>query len=190
MIGKTDLDLPWADHEAPDFRDWDQYVMTNAKPQYGIVEKIRRRDGSLLEIETNKVPLRDFDGRREVDERVRLQAEERQQRSYAEALRETAAAISGSLDLSAVLEEALVGAERLLSHDLGAVVLFDEHGEPDLAHYRARFGYGPSDTSTPLDLALVGHIGSNTTPPVAIEVGQTLQPTAYGRMREPSLLLR
>lgn len=84
--------------------------------------------------------------RREVDERVRLQAEERQLRSYAEAMRETAAAVSSSLDFDEILEEVLVGAERLLSHDLGAVVLV-ESGAPELVHYRARFGYGPASTN-------------------------------------------
>ena len=40
--------------------------------------------------------------RREVDDRVRVQAEERQQRAYAEALRDTASAMSKTLDLSEV----------------------------------------------------------------------------------------
>ncbi len=201
LIGKNDLDMPWADHEAVHFRDWDQIVIESGKPQFGISERIHLRDGTVLRMETNKVPLLDFDGvvvgilgtaedvsdrvrdeeelrqnveeldervhlrtaelsranhilRREVDERVRLQAEERQQRSYAEAMRETAAAISRSLDLDDVLDETLVGVERLMSHDLGAAILLDDENNPVLAHYRAQFGYGTSE----IDLTLIAEL--------------------------------
>ena len=41
--------------------------------------------------------------RREVEDRVRIQAEERQQRSYAEALSDSAAAMSSTLDLDEVM---------------------------------------------------------------------------------------
>jgi PAS domain S-box-containing protein len=111
--------------------------------------------------------------RREVDERIRLQAEERQLRSYADAMRETAAAISSSLDVDEILEEVLVGAERLLSHDLGAVVLI-ESGAPELVHYRARFGYGPAATADgkSLDLAILDRLGEGDKPTV-IAVGES-----------------
>jgi len=201
VIGKSDLDMPWADHDAVHFRDWDQIVIDSGKPQFGIVERIHLQDGTALRMETNKVPLLDFDGvvvgilgtsadvsdrvqaeeelrqnleeldervhlrtaelsranhilRREVDERVRLQAEERQQRAYAEAMRETAAAISRSLDLDDVLDDALVGVERLMSYDLGAAVLLDDENNPVLAHYRAQFGYRTSD----IDLTLIAEL--------------------------------
>ena len=73
--------------------------------------------------------------------RVRVQAEERQQRAYAEALRDTAAAMSKTLDLSEVMEQVLIGVERLVSNDLTAIVLAgaDEHLE--LARCRVGFGY-------------------------------------------------
>ncbi|MEM7273670.1 MAG: PAS domain-containing protein [Actinomycetota bacterium] len=224
MIGKTDLDMPWANYGATDFRDWDRQVMDTGTPEFGILEKLHRRDGAVLSIETNKVPLRGFDGevvgllgtfedvtekrraeedlrqsveeldervrlrteelsranailRREVDERVRLQAEERQQRAYAEAMRETAAAISSSLDLEDVLEEVLVGAERLLSHDLGAVILFDANQpeiEPELVHYRSRFGYGPSADdrpSAPIDLTVIEQLHAAESGPALLSVG-------------------
>lgn len=206
LVGKTDLDMPWANLDADHFRDWDRRVMDSGEPKFGIREVIHRGDGKALQIETTKVPLLNASGgvigllgtseditekvraeeerrqsfevldervrirtaelsranatlRREVDERVRVQAEERQLRSYAEAMRETAAAISSSLDFDEILEEVLVGAERLLSHDLGAVVLV-ESGEPELVHYRARFGYGPASTTNAdsLDLTILDRL--------------------------------
>ncbi len=133
LIGMGDRDMPWADsHEfsADWFIDWDRKVMESGEPQFGIVEQLRSAAGEDRWLQTNKVPLRDLDGRiigvlgtfdditnrrraeeelqrtldeldervqdrttellrvneslrREVEDRVRLQAVERQQRAYA-----------------------------------------------------------------------------------------------------------
>ena len=68
--------------------------------------------------------------RREVEDRLRIQAEERQQRSYAEALSDSAAAMSSTLDLDEVMEHVLDGVERLVSNDLTAIILIDQDGSP------------------------------------------------------------
>ena len=80
--------------------------------------------------------------RREVEDRVRIQAEERQQRSYAEALSDSAAAMSSTLDLDEVMEHVLDGVERLVSNDLTAIILIDQDGTPYIARQRVGFGYG------------------------------------------------
>ncbi|HWM22987.1 MAG TPA: PAS domain-containing protein [Ilumatobacteraceae bacterium] len=80
--------------------------------------------------------------RREVEDRVRIQAEERQQRSYAEALSDSAAAMSSTLDLDEVMEHVLGGVERLVSNDLTAIILLDQDGTPYVARQRVGFGYG------------------------------------------------
>jgi PAS domain S-box-containing protein len=80
--------------------------------------------------------------RREVEDRVRIQAEERQQRSYAEALSDSAAAMSSTLDLDEVMEHVLGGVERLVSNDLTAIILRDQDGTPYVARQRVGFGYG------------------------------------------------
>ncbi len=191
LLGKSDRDMPWADdaeYSSEWFIDWDQAVIESGEPQYGILERLRRADGEMRWIETNKVPLRDVDGqvigilgtfeditdrrraeeeltrtlddlderviqrtneltranealRREVEDRIRLQAEERQQRAYAEALRDTAAAMSKTFDLTAVGEQALGGIERLVSNDLAAIVLADSDGACELSHLHSGFGY-------------------------------------------------
>lgn len=81
--------------------------------------------------------------RREVEDRVRLQAEERQQRAYAEALRDTAAAMSTTYDLDAVTQQVLAGVERLVSNDLTAIVLVDPDGGYELGRHHVGFGYDP-----------------------------------------------
>lgn len=89
--------------------------------------------------------------RREVDDRVRVQAEERQQRTYAEALRDTASAMSKTLDVHEVMEQVLIGVERLVSNDLTAIVLVGADDRLEIARCRVGFGYSTStgaDTDT------------------------------------------
>jgi len=71
--------------------------------------------------------------RREVEDRIRLEAQERSQRAYAEALRDTAAAVAESLDLDEVLTQVLLGVDRMIKHHLTAVVLTDDDGAHTLA---------------------------------------------------------
>ena len=106
--------------------------------------------------------------RREVEDRLRIQAEERQQRSYAEALSDSAAAMSSTLDLDDVMEHVLDGVERLVSNDLTAIILIDQDGSPYIARQRVGFGYGVaiesqlSESLSSLDVIgrLRGGIGS------------------------------
>ena len=97
-------------------------------------ERVKRRTTQLMRANESL--------RREVEDRVRIQAEERQQRSYAEALSDSAAAMSSTLDLEEVMEHVLGGVERLVSNDLTAIILIDQDGTPFVARQRVGFGYG------------------------------------------------
>ena len=97
-------------------------------------ERVKRRTTQLMRANESL--------RREVEDRVRIQAEERQQRSYAEALSDSAAAMSSTLDLDEVMEHVLGGVERLVSNDLTAIILIDPDGTPYIARQRVGFGYG------------------------------------------------
>lgn len=191
LLGKSDRDMPWADDgefSSEWFIDWDRAVMESGEPKFGILERLRRADGVVTWIETNKVPLRDLNGeiigllgafkdvtdvhlaqeelkrtlddldarvqrrtaeieranealRREVDDRIRSQAQERQQRTYAETLRDTAAAMSQTFDLESVTEQALGGVERLVSNDLAGILLASNDGSLELTRHMAGFGY-------------------------------------------------
>ena len=62
LIGKTDYDMCWkkqADHFVADDRE----VIESGKPKLGIQEFQTQADGNTRWIETNKVPLRDNEGR-------------------------------------------------------------------------------------------------------------------------------
>ena len=188
LVGKTDADCAWGNAElprsgAPWFQDHDRMVMETGEPLIGLREQVRIADGRVIWVETNKVPLTDFDGkvvgtlgtftditsrieaeaelqstledldervrertselsranqtlRREVEERVRLEAQERAQRSHAEALRDTAAAVARSLQLDDVIEQVLIGVERLCDHERSYVAFYDNEGVLELAGER------------------------------------------------------
>ena len=188
LVGKTDADCAWGNAELPRsgtpwFQDHDRMVMETGEPLIGLREQVRIADGRVIWVETNKVPLTDFDGkvvgtlgtctditsrieaeaelqstledldervrertselsranqtlRREVEERVRLEAQERAQRSHAEALRDTAAAVARSLQLDDVIEQVLIGVERLCDHERSYVAFYANEGVLELAGER------------------------------------------------------
>ena len=61
--GKTDYDLPWKQEEADWFRECDRRVIDSNTPELGIVESQQQADGSQHWLETNKIPLRDAEGK-------------------------------------------------------------------------------------------------------------------------------
>jgi PAS domain S-box-containing protein len=244
LLGKSDADMPWADAEEYSsewFADWDRSVLESGEPQYGILERLTRADGSVTWIETNKVPLRDRQGeiigllgtfknvteyheaqeelrrtledlddrvqertaeieranealRREVDDRIRSQAEERQQRTYAETLRDTAAAMSRSFDLPTVTEQALSGLERLVSNDLAAILLTSSNGDLELSRHHAGFGYlddhpvdSDLDTETLSKLSIIQRLADSPGPVIVSSPQRALGPAKCvlgARMRQ------
>ena len=97
-------------------------------------ERVKQRTTQLMRVNESL--------RREVEHRVRIQAEERQQRSYAEALSDSRGSDVEHLDLDEVMEHVLGGVERLVSNDLTAIILIDQDGTPYIARQRVGFGYG------------------------------------------------
>ena len=63
IIGKTDHDLPWKMEEAESYRAMDREVMRSGTPRLHILETQRQTDGGERLLETNKIPLRDAQGR-------------------------------------------------------------------------------------------------------------------------------
>jgi PAS domain S-box-containing protein len=114
-------------------------------------ERVKQRTTQLLRANESL--------RREVEDRVRIQAEERQQRSYAEALSDSAAAISSSLDLDEVMEHVLGGVERLVSNDLAAIILIDADGMPYVARQRVGFGYEVAESHLSESLSSLDVVG-------------------------------
>jgi PAS domain S-box-containing protein len=63
IIGKTDYDLAWTREQADFYRACDRTVMDTGEAMLDIEESQRRANGEKVELLTNKVPLRDEQGR-------------------------------------------------------------------------------------------------------------------------------
>ena len=62
IVGKTDYDLPWLPEETEDYRRHDREVMRLDCARYHIQEPQHLSDGTLLTLETTKIPLHDDGG--------------------------------------------------------------------------------------------------------------------------------
>jgi len=63
IIGKTDYDLAWTREQADFYRACDRAVMESGEAMLNIEESQRQGNGEKVELLTNKVPLRDEQGR-------------------------------------------------------------------------------------------------------------------------------
>ncbi|TAF07848.1 MAG: PAS domain S-box protein [Nostocales cyanobacterium] len=62
ILGRDPYDISATPEEVDFYIQCDRHVITTGKPQLHIQETLHKPDGSLMWIETNKVPLRDADG--------------------------------------------------------------------------------------------------------------------------------
>ncbi len=143
-------DLRWVETQKVPLRDLEGEVIGILGTFEDVTERRaaeERLNGTLKDLDKRvQQRTRDLERaieslRREVDDRVRVQAEERQQRAYAEALRDTASAMSKTLDANEVMEQVLIGVERLVSNDLTAIVLVGADDRLEIARCRVGFGY-------------------------------------------------
>jgi PAS domain S-box-containing protein len=90
-------------------------------------------DGSMMQMLTSIASLRDRDNThtglvfvsRDITERKRIEAAEREQRLLAEALRDTSAAINSTLNLPEILDRILEYIERVLPYDSASIMLIE-----------------------------------------------------------------
>ncbi|HEY9815297.1 MAG TPA: PAS domain S-box protein, partial [Candidatus Obscuribacterales bacterium] len=62
LVGKTDLDLPWGATEGENYRTNDRAVIESGKANLGIIETQYQQDGTIIWVETNKLPLHNLAG--------------------------------------------------------------------------------------------------------------------------------
>jgi PAS domain S-box-containing protein len=62
IVGKNDYELAWRD-SADSYREDDRQVMESGIPKFNYEERQIQSDGSCLWLKTNKVPLRDLEGK-------------------------------------------------------------------------------------------------------------------------------
>ena len=62
IIGKTDYQMPWTKEESDSYRLVDRRVMNSDEAEIDIHETLQTVEGNEIQVETNKVPLHDFNG--------------------------------------------------------------------------------------------------------------------------------
>lgn len=118
-----------------------------------IFEQIyRRKDGTLMSVESSS-QLLDYDGQRmiltfarDITDRKDAERAERQQRMLTDALRDVAAALTGTLKLVEVLDLILENVNRVVSSEYANIMLIEE-GVARVQRYR---GYIQSPEDKPL----------------------------------------
>jgi PAS domain S-box-containing protein len=101
-------------------------------------------DGSVMQMLTSIASLRDRENvytglvfvSRDITERKRIEAAEREQRLLAEALRDTSAAINSTLNLPEILERILEYIQRVLPYDSASIMMIDENDMARVVHER------------------------------------------------------
>jgi PAS domain S-box-containing protein len=95
---------------------------------------LKRRDGSLMFLLENALAIKNDEGRiiyyegvlTDITERKQAEEAERDQRTLAEALRETAETLSRTLDFGSVLEQILNIAGRVVPHESATIMLIKD----------------------------------------------------------------
>lgn len=62
LVGKDDAEMPWGVTEAEAYRADDRIVMESGEAKLGIIEPQHQQDGTVIWLETNKLPLRNLAG--------------------------------------------------------------------------------------------------------------------------------
>ncbi|MBL8165852.1 MAG: GAF domain-containing protein, partial [Anaerolineae bacterium] len=142
VIGKMKLtDLLTASSQQIFRNEFRQFKQTGSVE--GLEYEITRKDGSTMYVLLNAAAERDEAGHFlysraslfDITERKQIEAAEQEQRALAEALRDTAAALSSTLDLDKVLDHVLDNVSRVVPHEAANVVLLHE-GKLRMMRYR------------------------------------------------------
>ena len=104
-----------------------------------------------VRIKTKELVRANESMRREVEERVRLQAQEHQLREYAEAMRDTLAEMTEAANLEEVFDSVISGILRMLPTDLVAIVLPRFEGDLEIMRKHVSFGYSIDPAATTHD---------------------------------------
>lgn len=107
-------------------RDWHSRDNTISEQWF------RRKDGTVFPVETS-IRLFEYDGRqvaikfvRDISQRKTVEDAEREQRTLAEALRDTAAVLTASLDYGEVISRILEQVQRVVPYESASIMLIDD----------------------------------------------------------------
>lgn len=128
----------------------DRGVLANGPlPDHPIEMRWVRKDGSVIWVEQRNTPVHDDKGQiiaiegitRDVTARKQAELAEKEQRTLAEALRDTAAAINSTLDFAQVLDRILANVAQVAPHDAANIMMVkNDHVQIVQARGYERYG--------------------------------------------------
>jgi PAS domain S-box-containing protein len=132
-VGRTDFDFFPVEFALESYVD-DRHVIDTGQPIVGKLEVLADEDGEVRWLSASKVAIRDTEGEingmvgitRDMTDRYRIEQAERDQRALAEALRDTAQALTSTLDLDDVLDRILENLGRVIPHDMASIMLLED----------------------------------------------------------------
>lgn len=132
VLGRTDAEIYPAE-VAADFYADDMRVLTSGQPLLAREGRMPDGQGKWRWILSSKVPLRDDGGKviglvgitRDMSAYRQSQEAEREQRTLAEALRDTATALTTTLSIEEVLDRVLTNVSRVVPHDSANIMLLE-----------------------------------------------------------------
>lgn len=154
-----------------DYIDW---LRENKRVRYKAWH--RHKDGHLFPIEVSTC-LVTIGGQelilgidRDITERRRMEAAEHEQRFWAEALRDTAAALVSTLDLNEVLDRILAQAAQVVPHESSSIALI-EGDVARIVRYRGFVEQSNVDFALAQRFPLIGHFATmlDTRQPILID---------------------
>lgn len=140
VIGKTPRILSSGEHDAKFYENLWQTIRSG-RVWRGELHN-RRKDGTLYWEDSTIAPVFDLSHRlvnfiavkEDITARKLLEEAERNQRQLAEALRDTSAALNGTLKLEEVLDRVLDNIGKLMAFDAAMVLLVDGHSVRRIRH--------------------------------------------------------
>ena len=132
IIGKIDYDLPWGRTEADFYRADDAQVINSGVAKLSIIETQVQADGSMLWLETNKIPLRNFNNEvigvlgtyQDISDRKQAEQTIRQQIEKETVLRQITQKMRETLDLQRIFETACQEIRQFIQSDRVGIFRF------------------------------------------------------------------
>lgn len=122
--------------ETPQQQGW-VLVLHDQTERKRAQEALRQAHDELeirVEERTEELVIANAQLKREIEERILAEAAEREQRTLAEALRDTAAALNSTLDLNEVSKRILANVGQVMPHDSASIMYVNEAGLAQVVH--------------------------------------------------------
>jgi len=115
IIGKTDYDFAVTKKGADSYREVDRRVMESGTPEFHIMKLLCKSDGTLIWLDTNKIPLRDKNGIvtgvlvtvEDITERKRMEEKQLAHLNFMDKLERIDEVMRKSIDIDKLLSGAL-----------------------------------------------------------------------------------